>query len=148
MSHSRARPLSILLAQTHLLNKWKLLTLWLWNYLSSTSRLHFTQVSGWWHSMCCWVWTTASLIHVERHLYSAPRGAGRRCCPQLRYWFNFMAANQTSVWASASVLWQWPLEEVHILMGCAASPAGSGLCPPNCNHRPVLLCTRSREMGV
>lgn len=28
------------------------------------------------------------------------------------------------------------------LMECTASPVGSGLCPPNCNHGPMLAVRR------
>lgn len=89
------------------------------------------QVSGWWHLMCGWVWPTVPLIHIEKHFYSTLSGAGAQVLSTVTLLIQFYGCQSNRRGASASPVTHGRYSH---LMEHAASPAGSGLCPPNCNQ--------------
>lgn len=93
------------------------------------------QVSGWWRLMCGWVWPTVPLIHIKKHFYSTLSGAGAQVLSTVTLLIQFYGCQSNRRGASASPVTHGRCSH---LMEFAASPAGSGLCPPNCNHGPML----------
>lgn len=77
------------------------------------------------------------LFISRKHFYSTLRGAGAQVLSTVTLLIQFYGC-QSNRRASASPVTHGRCS--HLMMECAASPAGSGLCPPNCNHGPMLSC--------
>lgn len=74
--------------------------------------------------------TYSALIHTKKHFYSTLSGARAQVLSTVT-----LLIQSSRRGASASPVTHGRCSH---LMEHAASPAGSGLCPPNCNHGPVL----------
>lgn len=104
------------------------------------------QVSGWWRLMCGWVWPTVPLIHIKKHFYSTLSGAGAQVLSTVTLLIQFYGCQSTD---GEPLPRPWLMEDARIWWSLQqkASPAGSGLCPPHCNHGPMLsrmLCPHRR----